>query len=104
MTIEPFLPSASVLLACSVASTRVALPGAFDQGVQTPTVRLYNAGSVDLAVAFGDVTVVALADGTSMIVKAGTLELFTAPKSATHIAAITLSATATLYITRGEGV
>ena len=101
--IQPFMPGASVKLSLTTSSGRVALPGT-RTGAQRQSVRLYNSGAVDIAIAFGDSTITAANDGTSMIIKSGTVELFQADKAATHIAGIALSSTADLYITRGDGI
>jgi len=108
MQVNTFFPiGATVNLVADTNSDRVALT-AYDPTIGT--VRVYNSGTVDAFIAFGDSAVTAaLASG--MPVKAGNTEVFalgdsmigkgvTAP---THVAMITASDTATVYLTSGVG-
>jgi hypothetical protein len=97
----PFRPVASANLSLTTSSDRVSLPGTF-QSVQKRTVRLFNDGLVPAFVEFGSSTVTA-STTTSMALPAGWAELFYPPESATHVAGITASGTATLRVTTGEG-
>lgn len=75
------------------------------------SVRVLNAGSVSVFVAFGDSSVTAtLPAGTnasptagSMAIPAGAVETFSL-RGGAYIAGITASGTADLYITPGEGL
>lgn len=98
-----FNPIASVSLAVTSTTGNVAIPGTV-AGENRPTVRLYNAGGVDVHVAFGTSnSITAAADGTAMVIPAGVVEGFEPQRGMTYLAAIVASGTATLYITRGEG-
>lgn len=102
--IAPFGPtsSATVLLAASATSSRVA----FQSSIKNHRVRIYNAGTADAAIEFGDSTVVAVfptgSTGAGMVLPAGAVEVLTA--STSNMAAITASGTANLFITPGEGL
>ena len=97
-----FNPIGSVSLAVTSTTGNVALPGTVATE-NRPTVRLYNAGAVDVHVAFGASGVTVVADGTGMVVPPGVVEMFEPQRGLTYLAAITAAGTATLYITRGEG-
>jgi hypothetical protein len=90
-----FSPILTASLAVTTSTGRVAL------AADASTVRLYNAGTATAFVKFGDVTVTAAT--TNMPIPAGAIEAFRPPGASTHIAAITSSGTATLYVTSGEG-
>ena len=108
MQVNTFFPlGATVNLEADTSSDSVALT-AYDPSLGT--VRIYNSGTVDVFVAFGTSGVTAaLASG--MPVKAGNTEVFglgstllradTTPP--THVAMITASDTATVYLTSGVG-
>lgn len=104
MSVIPFGPagSATVALAVTTASARVA----YQSGIKNHRVRIYNAGTSDVAVEFGDATVVAVfptnSTGAGMVIPAGAVEVLSS--STSNLAAITSSGTATLYITPGEGI
>jgi hypothetical protein len=95
----PFRPQAAntASLAVTTSSDRVAITG-------NPTqVRLRTNGADAVAfITFGDSTVTA-ATATGIPLGPGAIEVFSVPLNATHIAAITASGTATLYVTPGEG-
>jgi len=109
MQFNTFYPkNPTVNLGATTSSGRVALT-AFDPALGT--VKLYNSGTVDVFVNFGDSSVTA-ATTTSMPLKGGNTEVFgvgdsmrdpsvtTAP---THVAMITASGSATVYATSGVG-
>jgi hypothetical protein len=104
--ISPFAPGSTAgtsLLAVTTTSARVA---AKTSATYVKRIRIYNAGSVDAFVEFGDATVTATVPvgGTpgSMPVPAGAVEVLTCAQS--DVAAICASGTTTLYITPGEGI
>ena len=108
MQINTFYPvGATVNLVADTSSDRVALT-AYDP--VTGTVRVYNAGTVDAFIAFGDSGVTTTA-AAGMPVKAGNTEVFTLGQSMrplgiaapTHVAMITAADTATVYLTSGVG-
>jgi len=90
--------AATVTLNATGTTSRVqlqtAVPGA-------PNARLYNSGSVAVFVNCGDVTVVATT-ATGMPVAPGSVEVIGCQN--THIAGITASGTATVYVTPGTGI
>lgn len=101
---RPFRPIGSVLINVTAVSAATALPGSI-ASVQMPTIRLYNAGPHDCFVVPGGSDAVAVADGTAMIVPAGSIEVFHLLPHDTHLAAICASGqTAALHVTRGEGI
>lgn len=67
----------------------------------TQNVRVYNAGTVAVFVACGDVTVVATT-AAGLPIAPGTVEVLGCNQ--THLAGITASGTATLYATAGTGL
>lgn len=97
---RPFRPQAAGSTTLSVTSTTgsVAIPGAAPTEVKISTKAL----DADCFVEFGGASVVAVA-ATGMRLPAGAVEYVRVPLGATHIAAITGTGTATLYITSGEG-
>lgn len=101
MSLPPFtFPDAgSVNLGVTVASGNVSL-GTATGGLQ---VRLSSpAGTSDCYIRFGSSTVAA-AVATGIHFPAGTVEVVTIPAGTTHVAAITGSATTTLYAARSAG-
>lgn len=98
-----FYPIASVALALTTTSARVAIPGTIERE-QKRTVRLANPETAGVFIAFGSSTVTAAVDGTSLYLPAGAVELFEPPVGVTHVAGVLASGTGTLYITAGEGV
>jgi hypothetical protein len=93
------LGASTVSLTATTSSSRVAL----SHSGRPYDVRLYNAGSVVVFVEFGDSTVAA-ATATGMPIAPGTVEAFSLPPSATHMAGITSSSTAAIYVTLGYGL
>lgn len=90
----------------AVSSTNL-LPG---PAGPSRAIRVVNKGTADVCIEFGTSTVVATlgvagSPGTagSMLLPAGQTEVFQIGM-ATHIAAITVSATATIWVTNGEGL
>ena len=90
--------AATASLAATSTSSRVqiqtAVPGA-------PNARIYNSGSVPVFVECGDITVVATV-AASLPVAPGTVEVLGCQR--THVAGITSTGTATLYVTPGTGL
>lgn len=91
--LKNFVPSTTTSVSATTSSAR-ALVGA------GPSVRLYNAGSATVFVAFGTDSVTATT--SDMPVPAGTIEVLERGAN-THLAALTASGTATLYVTAGLG-
>lgn len=87
---------ATVSLAVTTATARVQV----QTSNNNKAMRLYNAGTVAVFVACGDVAVTA-ALATGMPVAAGAVTVITCPQQ--YIAAIA-SAAATLYVTPGSGI
>lgn len=95
-------PASTVNLSVTTSSSRVqVLNGTYGPSSE-PVVRLYNAGSVIVFVNFGNSTVTA-AVATGMPIAPGSVEAFAVDISQTHVAAIVLSGTLTLYATPGVG-
>lgn len=98
--------SASVHLQATGTSARVALPTITDRPRKA---RILNASSDVVFVLFGNSAVVATVvsgatPNASLPVPAnGFVEILEAPEDATHLAAITASATVEVYITIGHG-
>ena len=99
---EAFAPvTATVNFAVTTASARVSLRSLLPV-VNQPVVRLANVGTSTIFVNFGDSTVtVTAANGFPMI--ANSVECFSIPITATHVAAIASAAGSTLYATVGAG-
>jgi len=97
------LAGATVTLAVGAASSSVALAGPPSGSFQ---VRIHNAGSATAFVRFGGADVEASAGG-DLPVPAGAVEVLTLDNPArdpvTHAAAITVTGSATLYVTPGRG-
>lgn len=89
-----FSPISTVSLAVTTTTGRVATVG------DASTIRIYNAGTATVFVKFGGSSVTAAT--TDMPIPAGVVETFRTG-TLTHVAAITASGTATLYVTSGEG-
>ncbi len=95
-------PAATVNLSATTSSSRVQVLTASYGSSSEPVVRLYNAGSVVVFVAFGDSTVTA-STTANMPIAPGSVEAFTVSPTQTHVAGITASGSATLYATPGAG-
>jgi len=87
----------TVTLAASTTTARVQILPA---DVTTQHARIYNSGTVAAFVACGDVTVVATT-AAGMPIAPGTVEVI---GCTSHIAGITATGTATLYLTPGSGI
>ncbi len=97
--ILPFTPGATVTVSATTASaaTAMSLPAARQVMITAP------AGNGGIAfIKFGASDVVATV-AASCPVLPGAIPIFTVPSTATHIAVITGSSTATLYVTSGDG-
>jgi len=103
--LQPFTPYAASTQALSVssASARVALPLSTRQVMITTIV---NDPMCFVEFGTSGVTAVVPSGGTvgATPVNGGDAQMFSVPLNATHVAAITASGTATLYITPGEGL
>lgn len=107
MLSQPFRPvfDATVKVVADTNSERVAVSSGFP-ATGNYQIRLYNAGAGVVFVKPGIVTTDASAD--DLPVPPGAVEVITVSSTTTapitHIAALTLSGTADLYITPGSGV
>ena len=90
--------AATVTLAATATSGRVQIQAAVGG---TQHVRLYNAGTAAVFIQCGDVTVVATA-AAGMPIAPGTVEIIGCNQ--THVAGITATGTASLYVTPGSGI
>lgn len=103
----PFTPGQSVALDVTSTSARVLLP---NPGTGPRTIMITEALGLELAfIALGDVTVTAVVPTNATPVNGfailpGSKEPITVSPGQTHLAAITASGTATLYITSGDGI
>lgn len=103
------IASSAVTVSASTSSSRTALstnkafahiPG---QDVRWQQVRVRNKGLVDVHIEFGDSSITA-STTTSLSVGPGGVEIFTVDKNTvTHIAAITVSGSATVEASVGYG-
>lgn len=96
---KPSTGAATVNITAATSSARVAVRAARDS--VSPNVRVYNAGSVIAFIENGGSGVTA-AVATGIPIAPGAVEVICLPS--THIAAITGSSTAVLYLTPGSGV
>jgi hypothetical protein len=93
----PFTPGATVSLAATTSTARVALP--LTKG---PQLRVSSLAANALTfIKFGTDTVNAAA--TDFPILPGTVTTITVPPGATHVAGVTGTSTATLYFTAGDG-
>jgi len=92
----------TVNVSVSTTTARVAALDVTGQGGASHEVRLTNLGSATSFVVFGDSTVEATVEA-GMPILPNTTEKFTVSAAHTHVAAITASGTATLYVTSGLG-
>jgi len=90
--------AATVTLAATATTGRVQIQSAAGG---TQNVRVYNAGTVAVFINCGDVTVVATT-AAGLPIAPGTVEVLGCNQ--THIAGITASGTASLYVTPGTGL
>lgn len=91
-----FTPGATVNIAATTTTGRVALPT-----TGAAQVAVVNDGATTAFVKFGNSTVEATTSDTPIL--AGSVRGFTVPSNATHVAAIMSSSTATVYFTMGDG-
>lgn len=99
--INAFQPNgATVNLSVTTSSGNVALTGVGTGA----NVRLYNAGTATVFVAFGTSSAAAATTSAGIPIPAGAIEIYTVGPTITYLAAITASGTATLYATTGQGV
>lgn len=102
---KPFTPVDDATLAI-VATTASASAAIKRQPTGAHQLRLYNAGSATVFWAAGGAGVTA--ETTDVPLPGGAIEVVTLSNAtaaaATHIAAITASGTATLYLTTGQGL
>lgn len=96
-TQNPFTPAGTVSVSVSAASSRTALTRASNSVMVTAP-----AGGAVCFINFGSSSVTAAVTDTPIL--PGSVQVFSPPASATHIAAICASSTQTLYATCGEGV
>lgn len=66
---------------------------------------IYNAGTVDIVVSYSGVATVATAGntGNGFVIGAGTTQSLTPPPGTVTVSVITVSSTATVYLTLGQG-
>lgn len=93
----PFTPGATVTLAVTTATARVAMTRGYSDQVMITA----PAGGAMAFVRFGDSTVTAAITDTPIV--PGTQAIFSIAPGTTHMAAITGATTQTLYATSGNG-
>lgn len=105
MSMLAFTPGLSGTIAVTATSARLNL-----SATAGPKLYVYNAGSSECFIAFGDSTVTAVAGGNttaatgSMSVPAGAFFVIEIGLNATYVAAVCASGnTTTLRLTRGDG-
>lgn len=103
----PFTPGDTVALQVTTASARVALP---NPSTGPRTIMITEALGLEIAfIAVGDDTVTATVPTNATPVKGfailpGSKEPITVAPGQTHLAAVTSTGTATLYLTSGDGI
>lgn len=92
--------AATATVACTTTSgsTRVALVGSSKQVI----VQSLSTSAAPAFIEFGSSTVSA-ATATGFPIQPGAILCLTVPQGATHVAGITATSTATVYVTTGEG-
>lgn len=99
----PFTPGATATLAVTSSTGSVALGAGAGNGVADFQVLVTSAAGAALSfIVFGTSSVTATTAGTPIL--SGSAQTFTVPATATYVAAITGTGTATLYFTVGRGV
>lgn len=98
----PFTPLGATVSVSATGSTGNVAITAAALGQGGTEVRVYNAGSATVFIAFGASSSVQAAV-TDMPVPPGAIEVFNVGPAITHMAAITASGTATVYATPGRG-
>jgi hypothetical protein len=101
MTTHPFTPL-GVTVAISVTTTTASGEITTMNDASGKDLRIYNAGSATAFLDFGSSGIVATT--ADMPVPSGAVEVISVGPGVTHVAAITASGTATLYITAGRGI
>lgn len=102
---KPFTPAddATASIAASVSTASTAIK---QQPTGAHQLRLFNAGSATVFWAAGNAAVTAAL--TDIPLPAGAIEVVTLPNATasptTHVAAVTASGTATLYLSTGQGL
>jgi len=110
MNLDVFTPvTNTIVLAATTSPATIALADP-RTGADERVVRLVNAGSSTVFVAFGDLTATAAvptagapASGFPVLAGQGP-EPFRIPATATHVSAVCASGAATLYVTVGRGL
>lgn len=99
----PGAAASTVTVSATSTTSATAFNPASGSASGNSAARVYNAGPETVFIEFGDSSVVAVAT-TGMPVPAGAVEVFTTNRRA-YIACICASGkTATVYVTRGEGI
>ena len=93
----PFTPGATATLAVTTSTGNVSLGRKGGDQMRVCNI----AGGQIAFVKFGTSAVTAAV--TDLPILPGTAEIFSVPRDATHVAAITSTSTATLYVTSGDG-
>lgn len=93
-----FSPSATVTLSGTTTTSNIILP----VSAGSRQVLCQNAGAVPAFVEFGTSSVAATVAASTPILAGGS-RLFTIGSAVTHVATITGSSTATVYVTAGRG-
>ncbi len=96
-TQNPLTPAGTASLSVSSVTSNVALAKATNTVMVTAP-----AGGAVCFIAFGTSAVTAAVTDTPIL--PGSVQTFSVPGTATHVAGITASSTQTLYFTSGEGV
>lgn len=90
------------VISCSSSTSRVALGNA-----GSPNIEVYNSGSVPVFMVYGDSTVTATfptsTASTGKIIAGGAIVIYSKLPTATYVACITASSTATVYASTGKG-
>lgn len=98
---NPFVvdPAKTRSISVSALNQRVAVT--FDPG--SDCVRVRNAGTAEVFIELGDSDIEATTTASTPVA-AGSVEVFGVPPGTTHIAAIAVGSTGTIYFTPGSGV
>lgn len=97
-----FVPAGTVNIAATTSSANVALSIGSNGVGERPQVRVYNAGTTPVFIAFG-ASAVAATTAVGIPIAPGGPENFTLPFGATHVAAIYGTGSGTVYFTSGFG-
>lgn len=98
---QAFIPQGNTVTfsATTTSSNAQVVPA----GPQAQSVRVVNSGSVIVYLAFGQTSAVT-ANNTSIPMLGNSVEVFALPNASTYMAVNASSATATVYVTAGEGM